>query len=262
MRNTTKSQNTFPPPLPFFLGSTSLLDSRPPPPEQCRGTENGGCGQLIPCYLCRSLSPPAPVWRPSHGRQSSTNCPSVRPLHRARSVRNRLLQHGYPMGSQALPANLLLRGLLSPRVCRSWLQEPAPGWAPHGIHPTAWGPSIGCRGSGCLTMAFITGCRGVSAPVPGAPPPPPSSLILVSAESFLSRSLTPLFQLLFWSRFFFPLLKYVITEALPPLLRQPLAKAELMGHGGSFWHLLTEATPVAPPLLKPCHINPIHCPMT
>jgi len=28
--------------------------------------------------------------------------------------------------------------------------------------------------------------------------------------------------------------------------------------GGSFWQLLTETTPVAPPLPKPCHANPQH----
>jgi len=27
-------------------------------------------------------------------------------------------------------------------------------------------------------------------------------------------------------------------------------------HGGSFQQLLTEATPIAPPLPKPCHANP------
>ena len=29
-------------------------------------------------------------------------------------------------------------------------------------------------------------------------------------------------------------------------------------HRGSFWQLLTEATPVATPLPKPCHANPTH----
>ena len=28
-------------------------------------------------------------------------------------------------------------------------------------------------------------------------------------------------------------------------------------HRGSFWQLLTEATPAAPPLPKPCHTDPI-----
>ena len=29
-------------------------------------------------------------------------------------------------------------------------------------------------------------------------------------------------------------------------------------HRGSFWHLLIEATPVAPPVWKPSHANPVH----
>jgi len=107
-----------------------------------------------------SHSAPAPARGPSHGRQFSTNfsnvspshglqlftnCPSVGPSHRVQSFGNRLLQRGSPTGSQALPANLLRRGLLSPRVCRSW-QEPAPLRAPHRVtasfrHPPApvWG---------------------------------------------------------------------------------------------------------------------------
>jgi len=31
---------------------------------------------------------------------------------------------------------------------------------------------MNCRGTTCLTMVFITSCRGISALVPGAPPPP------------------------------------------------------------------------------------------
>jgi len=55
-------------------------------------------------------------------------------------------QHGSPMGSQALPANLLRCGLLSAQVHRSW-QECALAQAPDGVtasflHPPApaWGP--------------------------------------------------------------------------------------------------------------------------
>jgi len=141
------------------------------------------------------------------------NCPSVGPFHRVQSFRNRLLQRGSPTGSQALRANLLQRGLLSPRGQRS-CQEPASAQALHGVtasfsHPPApvlaplftgcrwisappW-TAMGCRGTACLTMVFITGCRGISAPEPGAPPPSPASLTLVSAELFLSHILTPLF---------------------------------------------------------------------
>jgi len=159
-----------PPTPPFFPGSTSFPFLYLLPPEQHRGTRNGGYGQFITCCLCRSLSL---SWRtphtlpllqcegpsrrqfstnfsnvsPSHGLQLFTNCPSVGPshgvqlfttccsmgpFHGVQSFRNRLLQYGCPTESQALPINLLHCGLLSPWVHRSW-QEPAPAWPPHGV---------------------------------------------------------------------------------------------------------------------------------
>lgn len=66
----------------------------------------------------------------------------------------------------------------------------------------------------------------------------------------------------------FHLFKYVIAEVLSPL--GPLLAAAgwsildssgigFVQHRGSFWQLLTEATPVVPLLLpKTCHTNPIH----
>jgi len=85
----------------------------------------------------------------------------------------------------------------------------------------------------------------------------------VSAELFLSHRLTPLSRLLSHRSFLLPLLKYIVTEVLPPLL-MGLALASggsvlepagtgFIRHGGSFSQLLTEATPIAPPLPKPCH---------
>jgi len=74
-----------------------------------------------------------------------------------------------PTGSPALPANLLQRGLLSPRVCRSW-HPPAPAWAPHGVtasfrHPPApaWGPFHGLQVEICSTVD-LHGLRGNSLP--------------------------------------------------------------------------------------------------
>jgi len=60
-------------------------------------------------------------------------------------------------------------------------------------------------------------------------------------------------------QFFSPLLKYVITEGLPPPLMGSALASSPVGHGGSFWHLLKAATPAAPPPLlpKPCHTNPV-----
>ena len=114
---------------------------------------------------------------------------------------------------------------------------------------------MGCRKTACFTMIISTGCRAISAPAPGAPPPPPSSLTLVSAELFLSHILTPLF-----SCSFIALLKYVIPEVLPlSLIDSALASSRSVlepagigsiRHRGSFWQLLTEATPIAPPATK------------
>jgi len=112
---------------------------------------------------------------------------------------------------------------------------------------------MGCRGTGCLIMFCSTGCRAISAPAPGAHPPPPSSMTLVSAGSSLTYSyFSFLLRLVF-----FPLLNYVIPEVLPPLLMVSalaisrsvleLAGTGSIGHSGSFWQLLTEATPVARP---------------
>jgi len=114
------------------------------------------------------------------------------------------------MGSQALPANLLQRELLSPWVHGPW-QEPAPLQALHGV--TAFFRPIhllqrgvldrlqvdisstmdlhGLRVAAYLTVVFTTGYRGISALVPRAPAPFPSSLTLVSAELFLSHVLSP-----------------------------------------------------------------------
>lgn len=55
---------------------------------------------------------------------------------------------------------------------------------------------IGCRGTTSRTMVFITGCRNISALVPGAAPLPPSSLTFLTAELFLSQNHTPLFPLI------------------------------------------------------------------
>jgi len=53
--------------------------------------------------------------------------------------------------------------------------------------------SMDCRGTAWVIMVFIMSCRRkLSTLAPGASPPPPSSLTLVSAELFLSHSLTPL----------------------------------------------------------------------
>jgi len=174
---------------------------------------------------------------PSQGHKSCQQiCSSVGfSLHGSTGPAKTLLQCRLSMGSQTPLGISTCSTLGSSMDCR-WIS--APPWT-----------SMGCRGTvclnrtACLIMVFTTGCMGISALVPGAPPPPPSSLTLVSAKSFLSHILIPLFRLLLHSSSF-PLLKYVSTEALSPLLmslalassRSVLEPAGTgsVGHGGSF----------------------------
>jgi len=213
---------------------------------------------LCPCSRVVSLSLATVLHKlsivsPSHGLQLFTNCSSVGPFHGVQFFtdyssmgpfhgvqyfKNRLFQCRSPTGSQALLTHLLWHGLLSLHGStgpgKSLLQHRLPirSQPPLGIHLLQHGvpstgcrwisappwTSMGCRGRACLTMVFITGCkRKLSAPESRAPPPPPSSLTLVSAELFLSHRLTPLSSLPFHCSLFL-LLKYVITDVLPPSL--------------------------------------------
>jgi len=105
---------------------------------------------------------------PSHGLQLFMNCPSVGHSHGVQSFRNPA-PVWVPTGSQALPANLLRHGLLSPRVHRS-CQDPALARAPHGVTasfkhppPLAWGPFHGLQVKICSTMD-LHGLQGDSLP--------------------------------------------------------------------------------------------------
>jgi len=81
---------------------------------------------------------------------------------------------------------------------------------------------------------------------------------LASSHSSLSTGFSP--------QFFLALVKYVITEVLPPsLIGSALARsgsilepagAGFIRHGGSSSQLLAEVAPIAPLLPKPCHANP------
>jgi len=132
----------------------------------------------------------APAWVP-HGITSpdSKPAPAWAPLS---------------MGPQVLPGACFSMGspwshsLLQASTCSSVGSPTGCRW----IATLLW-TSIGCRGTACLTMVFIMGCKGkLTAPGSQAPPPPPSSLTLVSAELFLSHCLTPLSLLLLHRRFF------------------------------------------------------------
>jgi len=232
MRNKTKSKKLFPPHPSLLPGLNSIPDFLYILPPSATGRQ--GMGAAVSSSYVVSAAPsssrpsPAPVWGSSYGRQFSvncshglqffTNCPGVGPSHRVPSFRNRLLQRGSPTGPQALPANLLQRGLVSPWGHKSW-QEPAPARAPHGVtasfgHPPAlaWGPPWaaggdllhhgppraagdslphhglrhGLQGTACLTMVCSTGCRGTSGA--WSISSLPAALTLGSAELFVMYS--------------------------------------------------------------------------
>jgi len=129
-------------------------------------------------------------------------------LHGSAGPGRSLLHCGLPTGSQpASGIHQLRHGV--PSIGYRW--RSAPPWI-----------SMDCRGTTCLTIVFITVCKGtLSALESGAPPPPSSSLTLVSAELFLLHRLAP--DCCFHHSFFFPFLKSVFTEMLPPLLGLALA---------------------------------------
>jgi len=121
------------------------------------------------------------------------------------------------------------------------------------ISAPPWTSMDRSTGTSFFTMVFSMCCRGrLSASVSQAPPAPPSSLTLVSAGMFLSLCLAPLSRLPFspCGFFFFPLLKHVVTEVLPPLLIGlvlasvgsvlELADTGFIRHRGSFSQLLAE----------------------
>jgi len=171
-------------------------------------------------------------------------------LHGSAGPARSLLQHGLPMGSHPPSGTHLL-----------WCGVPSTGYGWISAPPST---SMDCRGIACLIMVFIMSCKGRLC----------SGISNTSSPSFFThlgvcRVVSFIVSFLSldcpFTAGFFPLLKYVITEALPPsLIGLALASSrpilELTGigsirHGGSFSQFLTEATPIAPLLPKPCHAN-------
>jgi len=164
---------------------------------------------------------------PSHGLQLFTNCPNMGPFHGVQSFRNTLLQRGSPTGSQTLPLKPapalaplstgpqgLAGAYCSARSPRGHSLLQAPTCSGMGSLPQVTGgyllhhgPPWAARGQPVSPWSFIMSCKGrLSTSASRAPPLPTSSLTLVSAELFLSHSLTPLSSLPFHCNFFFPFL--------------------------------------------------------
>ena len=136
---------------------------------------------------CSSVGPP---WGHKPCQQTFSGVGSS--LHWSAGPGRSLLQLRLPTGSQPPSGIHPLRHGLPSTGCR-WRSSPP--WT-----------SMDCRKTACLSMVFIMRCKGrLSVPSCRAPLlPPPSSLTLVSAEFFLSHSVTPLSSLPFHRSFFFP----------------------------------------------------------
>jgi len=111
-----------------------------------------------------SSSQTAPVWVPSTGcSPSGTGCSSLGPPRGHKSCQQTCSGVGSSLHGSAGPASSLLQRRL-----------PTGSQLPSGIHPLRHGvpstgcrwisappwTSMGCRGTTCLTMVFITGCKG------------------------------------------------------------------------------------------------------
>lgn len=126
---------------------------------------------------------------PSNRVPFSNNCPRVGPFWQ-RSPSRVDCSSESPRWATIPVRNLSL-------VWSSRVYQPAPVWALHGCRWISASPlsSVGYREAACITSVF-TGCRGISAPAPGAPPPPLSSPILTPAGLFISHSHSSLPSLL------------------------------------------------------------------
>lgn len=155
-----------------------------------------------------------------------------------------------PLGTGCFSVDNLTANLLQCRLLSS-CQEPAASQASHGGHSFLWASTCsdtfhrlsvcfkvnlhGLQSQSCLSMLFTTGCRGISAPTPGAAPPPPSLQALVSAELSLSHILTS-FSSSHCCCSFFPLLNLLLQRNMAITHGLKLGQRQI--HPGPGWHLL------------------------
>ncbi|KAM9639019.1 uncharacterized protein ACIBXB_013710 [Morphnus guianensis] len=189
MRNKTKSQNTFPPPLPSSRAQlhSQILYLTPPAAQGDRewGSQSVHHTLSLPLHPLQgqdsSHSSPAPAWGPSHSRQSSTNfsnvgpshglqfftnCSSMRPFHGVQSFRSTLAHCssvGPPQGHNSCSVGSSLPTSTGP--ARSLLQRglPTGSQPPSGIPLLRCGVLHGLQVDICSTMD-LPGLQGDSLP--------------------------------------------------------------------------------------------------
>jgi len=237
----------------------------------------GGVLTLCPCSRVGSLLQET-VLHKLLQQGSFKNCSSMGLPHGVQSLRNRLLRHASPTRSQALPVNLFQRGLLSLHGATgptsSLLQHRlrTGSQPPSGTHLLRRGVLHGLQVDICSTIDLHR-LQGDSLPHHGLlhglqgnvcsgawSTSSPSSFTDFGVCRVVSLTYSQSCLMLQLCRVFSPFSDYVITEVLPPsLMGLALASSGSIlepavigsiGRGGSFQRLLTEATPVAPPLLN------------
>jgi len=134
-----------------------------------------------------------------HNLLWASTCPSMSPPWASCGD---LLHHGPPrVQGHILPHHGLLHGFSSMGSSLHRSTGPSRSLLLQGLYAGSQPPSgIHLLQHGVFHVLQVVstrlwtsiGCRGTSAPAPGAPPSPPSSLTLVFAELFLSHYLTPL----------------------------------------------------------------------
>jgi len=213
-----------------------------------------------------SSSQTAPAWVPSMGcSPSGTGCSSVGPPWGHKSCQQTCFSVGCSLCGSTGPG----RSLLQHRF--SVVSQP-----PSGIHLLQCWVLHGLQVDLCSTVD-LQGLQGHSLSHHGLLHGPQGNLCSgawsTSSPSFFTNlGVCRVISLMYSHsslllQFFFPFLKYIITDMLPPSLMglvlassgsilEPAGTGSVR-HRGSFQQLLTEATPVASPLPKPCSANPI-----
>lgn len=204
-----------------------------------------------------SLPGTSPVWVLPKSSSSSRDDPVLIPLTGCSLSRPLCSSVGPPQAHKSCQQNCPAQA--SHSFTSSFGHPPALAQGPARLQVSLCTPAVlmRCRVKACPTWS--------AARTAGAHPATTSLLPSVSAETFLSHILTPLWLLC--HNCFFSLFKAVIPEALPsPLMFLALASGrpilDLAGIGsvsywGRFWQIFIDTTPSSHPITEtlPCQSN-------
>jgi len=176
MRNKTQIFKYLPSTPPFFLASASLLIFSTSSPQAAqRDGERGlavSLSHVLSAAPSSSLSSPASVWGPTHGRQSSINFSNAGPSHRLQFFTNCSSMGPFHV---SFPRGLVLQeqtaAVWVPHEVTGPARKPALVWASlHGVTASFWSMHLlqcgvlhGLQVDICSTMD-LQGLQGDSLP--------------------------------------------------------------------------------------------------